>query len=111
MCCYRINTDVLLANLLVNSAYPVSYSYDDIHNYLRFMTDKFPTYISTNLSEQALYDCADEFPEVFKVYKDSDGKVVVHSTDYKPNVDYFNSSYSLGLCNYIDVVTKQYLEE
>ena len=111
MCCYRINTEVLLANLFVNSEYPVDYTYDDVHNYFRYMAEKFPTYLCTDLSEQALYDCGAEYPDIYTVYRSKDGKVTVRSKEYKPNLDYFNVSYSYGLRNYMEYVTKEYLAE
>ena len=84
VCCFRFNTELLLANLFEHSNYPVKYSYEEVHDYFRFMTDKFPTYLSTDLSEQALYDCAAEYPD---------------------------SCYPVGVSHYLGVVTDEYLSK
>lgn len=110
VCCFRFNTELLLANLFEHSNYPVKYSYEEVHDYFRFMTDKFPTYLSTDLSEQALYDCAAEYPEVYAAYKDED-RVMIESKDFKPNLKYFNSCYPVGVSHYLGVVTDEYLSK
>lgn len=110
-CCYRLDTDVILANLFEGSSYPVKYSYDDVHEYFRFLSERFPTYLSTNLSEHELYVCADEFYDLYSTYKDKDGEVYIESKDYKPNLDYFNCRYSFGLRHYLGDLTKEYLEQ
>lgn len=43
--CYRINTDVILANLFGHTQYPCKYSYEQIKDYFHFLSEKFPTYI------------------------------------------------------------------
>lgn len=109
-CCYRFDTDVLVANLFESSRYPVRYSYDDIHKYFRYLSEKFPIYLTTNLSEHALYVCASEFEELYTVYKGKDGNVYLESKNYKPNKDYFNCLYQSGVRSYLESLTKEYVD-
>lgn len=110
-CCYRFDTEVLLANLFVNSKYPVSYSYEDVHNYFRYLTDKFPIYLYTNLSEQALYDCSKCYPELYSVYKKDNGEVIIRSKSHKPSLNYFNSLYQSGCRYYLESISEEYVKE
>lgn len=111
MCCYRINTEVLLANLFARSKeYPISYSVRNVNGYLRFLSERFPTYLVTNLSEQAICDCVLQYPELYQLSKDMDGNIVVKSGGFRPNLKYFNAVYSKGVCNYIENTTYAYLE-
>lgn len=109
-CCYRLDTDVILANLFEGSKYPVKYSYNDVHKYFRFLSERFPTYLTTNLSEHELYVCADEFHDLYSTYKGEDGEVYIKSKGYKPSLDYFNSKYSLGVQYYLGSLTEEYLK-
>lgn len=111
MCCYRINTEVLLANLFARSKeYPISYSVHSVNGYLRFLSESFPTYLATNLSDQAICDCIVEYPELYRLSKDADGNIVVKSGEFRPNLNYFNAPFTKGVCNYMENVTYAYLE-
>ena len=111
MCCYRINTEVLLANLFARSKkYPISYSVSNVNGYLRFLSERFPTYLTTNLSEQAIRDCISQYPELYQLSNDKKGETVVESGGFRPNLDYFTAVYSQGVCYYIENITYEYLE-
>lgn len=112
MCCYRINTEVLLANLFAGSSeYPISYTVNNLNEYLRFLYERFPTYLATNFSEQAVYDCTVQYPELYLLSTNKEGVMVVKSGGFRPNLDYFNSPYSTGVRNFIKGITNAYLKE
>lgn len=109
MCCYHINTEVLLAYLFGVSKAVDKLTIDEIHAYLRFISERIPTYVCSNLSEYALYTCKEMYPELYTVYRNKEGKVVIKVNEYRPNLSYFNSVYSFGMCNYLEGLTKEYL--
>lgn len=63
MCCNRINTDVLLANLFAVS--PRRYTETDIRSYLDFLTECFPTYVTSDYSPQRIRECVAQYPELY----------------------------------------------
>ena len=109
MCCLRVDTDVILAQLFAASKYPVSYTMEDIKKYFNFLSQKFPVYLTTNLCEDLVVSCTEEYPELY-VLSNNGKEIVVKSGNFYPNLDYFMTMFQEGNKNYMKIVTESYLE-
>lgn len=112
MCCCRIDTDVLMANLFAESAdNDVRYTMENMGDYLNFLSQKIPIYLSTNFSEETVFKCAQRFPKLYKFSKDENGTIIVESGNSRPNLEYFNASYSANVSDYIKKITRVYIDD
>ena len=110
MCCNRINTDVLLANLFaLTDDYPVEYAFDYLKVYLRFLSERFPTYLTTNLSEQMVRECVARYPDLYQIFERGD-ELVVAAGELIPNLDYFNAVYPSSVSDYIKELTQSFVQ-
>ena len=106
MCCSRINTDVLLANLFAVS--PRTYTEEDIGSYLDFLVDCFPTYVTSDYSPQRIQECAVQYPELYST-AERDGVTEVIPGKIRPRLSYFNAIYPNSISSYITRSTKSFL--
>lgn len=106
MCCNKINTDVLLANLFAAS--PRKYTAEDIRNYLEFLADRFPTYVTSDYSLQRIQKCAVQYPELYSM-AEQDGAVEVLPGEVRPKLSYFNAIYPESVSSYIARSTESFL--
>lgn len=110
MCCYRFNTETLMANLFAKlPGHPARCPMDGIYRYFRYLSEKSPTYLTTDLSEQAVLDCAARYPELYRVTRGGAGTITVVSNMYRPNLEYFNQCYQAGLRWYLEYITDSFL--
>ncbi|MCM1234510.1 MAG: hypothetical protein NC489_30790 [Ruminococcus flavefaciens] len=110
--CLRFPAEVLLANLFAQSEYPAGYTPEEVREYFAYLAGKFPEYLVTDLSEQSIYDCAEEYPELYRWRSDGQGGFSVRSGEYRPNVAYFmDGRYSEGVQKYMGQVTADYIGE
>lgn len=108
MCCNRINTDVLLANLFAASPRTRTYTEKDIGSYLDFLTDCFPTYVTSDYSPQRIQECAVQYPELYSM-SEKDGVVEITPGKIRPKLSYFNAIYPDSISSYITRSTKSFL--
>ena len=73
MCCLRINTDVIWAQLFAVSSYPIYFTMEDIKKYFHFLSEKFLVYLTTNLSEHNIICCIEMYPELYILSKNKNG--------------------------------------
>jgi len=107
MCCNRINTDVLLANLFAVSHR--THTDTEIRNYLDFLTDCFPTYITSDYSPQRIRECTVQYPKLYSM-KEEDGTIEVMPGERRPNLSYFNAIYPDNISSYIIRSTESFLQ-
>ncbi|MCI9330807.1 MAG: hypothetical protein HFG05_01350 [Oscillibacter sp.] len=106
MCCNRINTDVLLANLFAVS--PRRYTETDIRSYLDFLTECFPTYVTSDYSPQRIRECVAQYPELYHA-TEQDGIMAVSPGELTPKLSYFNDIYPESISSYITRSTESFL--
>ncbi len=106
MCCNKINTDVLLANLFAVS--PRKYTEEDIGSYLKFLVDRFPTYVTSDYSPQRIQECAVQYPELYSM-AEQDGVMEVLPGEVRPKLSYFNAIYPESVSSYIARSTESFL--
>lgn len=117
MCCNRINTDTLMANLfatsykIYNSPSKIVYSIEQLREYLQFLSDQFPVYVASNFSKEAVNECVHKYPLYYQLAEREDGEVIVRSGKEHPNLDYFNAIFSESISTYIDRITNMYVRE
>lgn len=115
MCCNRIDTDVLLANLFASASkeivhcQKIIYSINQIREYLFFLQNSFPVYVVSNFSEESVEICAIKYPLYYQLSGCKGKDLVVCSGGKVPNIDFFNSVFSPSISNYIKRITKIFL--
>lgn len=109
MCCLRINTDVILSQLFALSSYPISFTMEDIKKFFRVLSERFPIYLTTNLSEYAVVMCTKLYPELYNLSYNENKVIIVRSGKNYPNLDFFMESYTQGVRNYMKIITKEFL--
>ena len=111
MCCNRMDTDVLLANLFAanqpeNEQFQVSMDY--LMDYLQFLSRMFSEYLATDLCEQKVEECVAKYPQLYR-RSEANGTLSISSGEQQPNIEYFNAVYSGSISNYIQRITNVYL--
>ncbi len=109
MCCCRINTEVLMANLFAKSAKSATYTLDNLRGYLKFLSKGIPIYLSTNFSNKAVWDCVESYPDLYQISNNEDGTIVIRSGNKLPNLEFFNAAYPANMSEYIKEVTSVYV--
>lgn len=114
MCCNRIDTDSLMANLFAVSrksgdAHLEAFSLTSLGKYLDFLSERFPVYVASDFSKQAVDECIAAYPDLYQRMEDETGELVVRSGKLCPNLDYFNASFSENISTFINNMTKLYL--
>lgn len=109
MCCIRIYTSTMLANIFAIQRNPVTYKTMD--KYVKFLADMFPTYLVTDFSEQSLIDAANDYPNLFKYTEEPDGLITMHAGERRPNLPYFNYPFPETTLKYYTNITKHFFDE
>lgn len=104
----RINTDVMLANLF-ESKRKISYTFDEIANYNRYLMDMNIS-TASDFCEDSVRMCADHYPELFHVYEDNGRLLVECNKDKTPNIEFFNAAFSNDMKSCIKRVTSTYID-
>lgn len=109
--CTRIDTDVLLAYLFaVDAKCDSQYSFAMIREYLRFLSDRFPTYITTDLSKDKICECVANHPKLYTLCE-KDGELFIAAGELIPNIDYFATIYPDDTKNYIKRLTTVFVKK
>lgn len=109
MCCSRINTEILLANLFAKSS-DRQYSLSDLQGYLNFLTEHFPVYVASDFSEQAVRECAARYQMLYQV-EEQENELVVYPGELTPNLAYFNWVFPEGVVRFLEETTDSFLEQ
>jgi len=80
-------TDVILA-VLAYTAPRASFSVKEVFDFYNFLLEMMPVYIPTNLSEAAIQDTAEEYPNIFTL-REGEGTILLSRGDSMPNLDHF----------------------
>lgn len=107
MCCIRINTDVILANIFALQR--TSVTIDDLTAYVEFLSKMSPTYVSTDFAESSVKYSVEKYPTLYSIEEKQDGDFVVLAGEKRPNLQFFNSLYSDSWASYLQRITKAYL--
>lgn len=112
MCCNRINTDALLANLFaVQGGQPWEnryFSMEFLKDYVDFLSTMFPEYLATDFCEEAVRECVAKYPTLYQI-DETDDDFTVQASEKRPNLKYFNAAYSIYISKYIEQITSAYL--
>lgn len=108
--CIRIDTDVLLANL-VYAKYQLGYSYivvtfEELKSYLNFLYNTSSTYILSDLCTYRFRLCTNRFPDLYELI---DANIIAVKDSHISNLSYFNSLYSKDFGEYLQDISKAYL--
>lgn len=114
MCCNRIDTDALMANLFAVSCesedtHPEGFSFTVLRKYLDFLSERFPVYVASDFSRQAIDECVAEYPDLYQLAEVEGEELIVKSGNLCPNLEYFNASFSENISTFINNMTKMYL--
>ncbi len=115
MCCNRINTDALMANLFAASGEaagptPLEFSVASLREYFNFLSERFPVYVTSDFSPQAVDDCVEEYPELYQMCEDENGQTVIRSSGCgRPNLEFFNAPFSKDISTHISRMTRLFL--
>lgn len=107
MCCTRINTEDLLANLFAKTE-TSEYSLSTLQGYFTFLTEHFPLYVASDFSEQAVRKCAEKYPMLYQI-RDQEGDLVVCSGEQTPNLAFFNRALPSAVSEYLGRTTSSFL--
>lgn len=110
MCCCRINTEVLLANLFAKSEKSATYTLDNLKDYLKFLAKGMPIYLSTNFSKKEVLDCVEIYSDLYRISKKEGETIIIHSGNEFPNLEFFNAAYPASMSEYIKKVTSAYVK-
>lgn len=108
MCCIRINTDVLLANLF-GSEERKTLSVRDIDAYIRFLARRFPSYLVSDFSEYKLVEAAEKYPKFYRIADKEE--LSVKPGKKVPDRDLVNEIYPGIVSNYLKNLTDLYMRE
>ena len=92
MCCNRINTDTLMANIFSTGIDKISF--DELEHCLKCLSTYSPVYIISDLSKDAVRECVAAYPELFILSKDNGTELLIKKGKKKPNLIFFNSGYT-----------------
>lgn len=107
MCCIRINTDVILANIFAIRDVPISAN--ELSDYVNFMYSYMPTYVITDFCKESVKEVVDIYHELY-IFEEKDGSFVVSAGKMMPNLKFFNSRYSDAVALCIQRGTKFYFD-
>lgn len=110
MCCCRINTDVLLANLFSKFPGNLMVSLADLQVYLAYLSERFPTYVVSDCSLKAMRECVEAYPELYRAVE-RDGSFLIARGALSPKASYFNSQYPASIARYIGSLTDGFFEK
>jgi len=90
---------------------PPEFPVATLREYFTFLSANFPVYVASDFSTQAVYDCVEEYPELYQRCKDKSGKTVIRLSGNKiPNLEFFNSPFSKDISTHICRMTKLFLK-
>ena len=113
----EINTDTLLALLMANQpkrSKNILISEEGLADYLKFVQDCNPMYVSSDLSRESIMAAAKKYPKVFATvsYTDVHGKfhvAVTNPTRSRPKIDYFLRNYDASDSEYLNKITSYWM--
>ena len=109
MCCSRLNTEVILANLIAAKGRSARFSMEDLESYVQFLSDSIPGYVTSDLCEERVLECAAEYPQLYQAHYTPEGDLVVQAGKMCPCVDFFNSGYSREAAGHIREMSNLFL--
>lgn len=110
MCCCRVDTSVLLANLFAKLKRETEISEKTVQNYLDYLTEVIPTYVSSDFSRHALLCCVEEYPELYKI-RESSEETLISAGELRPNLEFFNSKYSEPVARFIERLADSFVKK
>lgn len=110
MCFDRIGTDVLLANLFARGE-ENRYTFDELSKYHNYVIAMSGETVRSDFCEDSIRQCADHYSLLFVLEEDAGRVVAVRRGKVRPNLKFFNSSYSKDMKDFIQRVTIDYLHQ
>lgn len=110
MCCDRINTDTLLANLFASGSRNY-YTFEELAEYYEYLLSFSAMYVASDFCEDSVRQCTNRYPTLFRMYEDVGQVPVVYTGTARPNLQFFNAAYSLDMQDYIRRVTDFYVSK
>lgn len=110
MCCCRINTDILLANLFAKKTNKNGVTIQTIVSYLNFLVEHFPVYVASDLCEESVFACTKRYKDLY--YSTGSGdSLTIFNGNLAPNLKYFNSIYNEDIADYIERMTESFIKQ
>ncbi len=110
MCCNRIDTDTILANLFaVTDGEARGYTLPQIEKYFTFLVESWPCYVSTDFSKQEIYACVRRYPELYRVSRESEEEEHVQPGTLRPSLAFFNAGFSESANKYLKEISMVYM--
>lgn len=109
MCCCRVNTNILMANLFAKYDKPTGLSYNQIERFYNYMFENFYVYMPSDFCLEKIKECVREYTQLYTINKDGES-IIVKRGELKPNLEYFNSIYSEANSKYIERLTSSFIE-
>lgn len=110
MCCDRINTDTLLANLFASGRRNY-YTFGELAKYYECLLSFSAMYVASDFCENSVRQCTNRYPTLFRMYEDVGQAPVVYAGTARPNLQFFNAAYSVDMQDYIRRVTDFYVSK
>lgn len=106
MCCCRMSTVALMANLFAKlpEGRPASTAY--FQDYLDYLTQVFPVYLTSDFCESAVLDCVEQFQELYHAQREP--CLIVHCYR-RPNLEYFNDCFHSDIAAFIERTTERFV--
>ena len=113
----EINTDTLLALLMANQPKKlrkILISEEGLADYLKFVQDCNPMYVSSDFSKEAIFRCVRKYPKLFATvsYTDERGRphlAITNPTNSRPKMSYFLRNYDESDSKYLNKITSYLL--
>lgn len=98
-----------MANLLAKNPDDSGVTLQILRDYLDFLIEHFPVYVSSDFCEDRVLDCVEKYPELYLRTGKGDN-LVISSGELLPNLKYFNSIYSETVADYLERVTDSFVK-
>ncbi len=111
MCCNRIDTDAILANLFaVPDGGIHGYTLEQIESYFSFVVESWPCYVSTDFSRREVYACIQRYPELYCVSRKPGERERVRRGKLRPSLTFFNAAFSESAAKYLADISEVYVD-
>lgn len=110
-CCCRIDTEQILANFFAKLNSDRDVTVQELENYLNYLSERFPIYVSSNLSQSSIQQCVEKYPRIYGFKEQNDHSITIHTSELVPNLKYFNTCFSEAYASFIERTTEGYFRD
>ena len=107
--CFNVPTEQVLANIFTH--YRGEVTETQLLQYIKFLQRMMPTYVWSNLCLSTLQGAVECYSTLYTSHFREDGELVISPNGGKPNLEYFNSMYNTSNREYLERITKSWVEQ